>query len=210
MALVMVADPARAVALAITAGAFLSPREERRADALASSPSGGLFVAAHLLARVCVAAFTGAEPATIKVRQDCGRCRGPHGRPVLEGVSGVAVSISHASGAVAVAAAERLVGVDVEARGRELPGAALRRATLTPAEQGAIGASSEPDHEFLRIWTRKEALVKVGAASLDRLLDVDTTSSAPDSVRGFRIQEFETPGHVGAVAARAAVEVRVL
>ncbi|MCX4744837.1 4'-phosphopantetheinyl transferase superfamily protein [Kitasatospora sp. NBC_01287] len=95
--------------------------------------------------------------------------RAVSGQPVVEGASGVAVSISHVRGVVAVAAGTGVggVGVDVE-RIRPVAHEALARRWF-PAAEAAWIAGREPAERsaaFLWLWTQKEALAKARGQGL--------------------------------------------
>ncbi|MFE2199519.1 4'-phosphopantetheinyl transferase family protein [Streptomyces amritsarensis] len=57
----------------------------------------------------------GRPAQSLTVVQSCGSCERPHGRPRLVEAPATAVSLAHARGWVAAAAADGPVGVDVEA-----------------------------------------------------------------------------------------------
>lgn len=81
------------------------------------------------------------------------------GAPYLPGHPGLAVSISHCRQAVAVALNPAgSIGIDIECRRKINP--ELIRRVCTRQEQAAILASDDPEMEFLRYWTRKEAVLK--------------------------------------------------
>jgi hypothetical protein len=54
---------------------------------------------------------------------------------------------------------------------------------LAPAELAAVHADPDPARAFLRLWVRKEALVKVGVASLGGLRGTDLVTSGPPAGR---------------------------
>lgn len=212
--IVMLAAPGTALEVALSAGAGLGERERERAESMNAAATRGLFVAAHLLARVCVAAYAGVDARRVGLVQRCGGCGGPHGLPSVTGAAGVALSLSHTDGAVAVAAGAGAVGVDVERRDRAGPSAALLRSVLTAGERVAVESSAEPALSFLRLWVVKEALVKVGAVTLDRACELDASAAlGADRVirwRGHRVQCFETDDHVAAAASTDPVRFQLL
>lgn len=163
--------------------------------------TGGDEPVARVLARYC-----GGDPVTIE--------RGM-GKPCLVGAGrDMRFSVSHAGGLTLVAvAAGREVGVDVERLGRgrwlSLPGH-----SLTPAEQRSLDAFSGAgrDMAFLRLWVRKEAVLKAvgvglavdpaqvevsGPAEKPALLDVP--ASIGPAAR-WALVELAVPGYVAAVA----------
>ena len=80
-----------------------------------------------------------------------------YGAPYIEG--GPYFSISHCKTAIAVAVSENPIGIDIEVIRTLKP--ELMRKTMSPAEQQRITSSVAPDIEFIRLWTQKEALLKL-------------------------------------------------
>ena len=80
-----------------------------------------------------------------------------HGAPYLE--HGPYFSISHSKQGIAVAVSDTPVGIDIEGM-RKLDDGLVRK-TMNPDEQSRIAASANPSQEFIRLWTRKEAYVKM-------------------------------------------------
>ncbi|GAA4847087.1 4'-phosphopantetheinyl transferase family protein [Kitasatospora terrestris] len=133
------------------------------------------FVAAHLLVRLCAARLLGIEPAEVAFGQLCPGCgqRG-HGRPLLTDRPGVHLSLSHSAGMVAAAAGPVPVGVDVERPAATTAGVEQR--VLAPAEAELVRRHPDPAAAFLRLWVRKEALIKIGRVDLDTLAQVDLSA----------------------------------
>lgn len=105
-------------------------------------------------------------------------------------------NVSHTAGLslIAVAPAGSSVGIDVE-RVRPLPRArAIARRFFTPDEVAAIG---DDEQEFLRRWTRKEALIKAQGAGVWDHLDRVATSDGE-----WRVLDVDAP--IGFIAAAAA------
>ena len=86
-------------------------------------------------------------------------------------IEGVDFSISHCKNAIAVALYDRPVGVDVESfRHAEEP---LLKRTMNPEEQAEVRNATDPTEAFTRLWTRKEAVLKLrGTGLVDNLHDV--------------------------------------
>lgn len=81
------------------------------------------------------------------------------GRPFLPEFAGWSVSISHCRVAVAVAVGKvRGVGIDVESR-RKVSAGLMERA-CTEGELALVKDAADPTMAFLRLWTRKEAVLK--------------------------------------------------
>nr|WP_237419216.1 4'-phosphopantetheinyl transferase superfamily protein [Kitasatospora sp. SID7827] len=132
------------------------------------------YLAAHLLVRYCAAALLGTDPAEVAFGQRCPGCgEATHGRPYLTDRPGTHLSLSHSGGVVAAAAGPVPVGVDVEHLGPRTSDPAALETVLSPAERALVRAHPDPTTAFLRLWVRKEALIKLGRTSLDALAELD-------------------------------------
>jgi 4'-phosphopantetheinyl transferase len=184
----------------------LTPTERVRAGRFRREQDASDFVAAHLLARECAGTQMQRPPAEIIVRQSCSGCgRTDHGAPFVAGASGVAVSLSHSRGVVAAAAVAGVVGVDVERRGRRRPAETLLASVLTADELAHLRTASGRSLAFLRLWVRKEALVKLGDAELDRLDErdvLDLGATTADGRRDWWVREHVDEEAVAAVVWR--------
>ncbi|MBR2450754.1 MAG: 4'-phosphopantetheinyl transferase superfamily protein [Paludibacteraceae bacterium] len=80
-----------------------------------------------------------------------------HGAPYLE--DGPCFSISHCKQGIAVVVSDRPVGIDIEGLRKVDEG--LVRKTMNIVEQAQIAAAANSEQEFIRLWTRKEAYVKM-------------------------------------------------
>ena len=80
-----------------------------------------------------------------------------HGAPYLEDAP--YFSISHCKQGIAVVVSDSPVGIDIEGLRRVDEG--LVRKTMNTQEQAQIAAAANPAQEFIRLWTRKEAYVKM-------------------------------------------------
>lgn len=157
--------------------AILSPDERERASRYRLPHDAALFVTARAVARRLVAAFTGRSPNMVSFALD------RYGKPQPHDAPGLGVSISHAGRLAAVAVAQgACVGIDVEPVARERRVVESVVPLLAPAEQRALEAltGDARAERFLRIWTRKEAVLKV----LGTGLQTDLASFAvPSSLR---------------------------
>ncbi len=154
-------------------GVAFTDTEFERADRLHGQTRADFF-AGHQLVRHCVARLTGSRPAEVVLEQSCDVCGRPgHGRPRIAGRPELHLSLAHSRGVVAAAAGWSPLGIDLEA----LPLPPLRieevAATLSPAELAVVRSAPAPTEAFARYWVRKEALVKLGAADLDGLGQLD-------------------------------------
>lgn len=94
-----------------------------------------------------------------------------HGKPFIKEHPEIHFSISHCRVAAGCLVSNKPCGFDVEyIRKAKLD---LVRYTMNPEEQEAIFAAPYPDIAFTRLWTQKEALLKLkGTGLTDDLHDV--------------------------------------
>ncbi len=116
------------------------------------------FVTAWTLARHVLSRTVGRAPVDLVFTRECVLCGHPsHGKPRLLD-STVDFSLSHAGDRVLLAVSETLlVGVDIEERAR--PIGDLAGQILHPDESGST-------EDLLRVWVRKEALLKASGHGL--------------------------------------------
>ncbi|MDH6710542.1 4'-phosphopantetheinyl transferase [Kitasatospora sp. MAA19] len=213
--------PADAVLRHPEAGEHLLTPVERERAARFRHESGRIdFTAGHVLVRLCAARLLGVPAAAVTLAQQCPDCGlADHGKPYLPDHPGVHVSLSHTRGVVAAGAGFQPVGVDVElaARGGSL-GAVARR-VLSPAELRLVEAAAEPDRAFLRLWVRKESLIKIGRATLDTLASVDLSALPLDVPPGaplrsrhqdLHLLDWTDPEYGAAVAAVSTAAPRII
>jgi 4'-phosphopantetheinyl transferase len=166
------------------------------------------------VARV-LARYLGVEPGAVDVRRD------DRGKPVLGPTHDTVLrfNVSHGGGLSLVAIARsRAVGVDIELL-RSVPAQwALTRAALTVREQQALPVGTrERSYAFLRVWVRKEAILKaagVGLAVEPSLLELTGTRivSVPPALGragSWALTDISLAGHVGAVATEGSTVPRL-
>lgn len=205
----------------------LSADEQARMARLRRPADRDDYLAAHLLLRWCAGSWLEVRPDDIAVVQRCATCGGPHGRPEVAGHPGLHASLAHSRGVVAAAAGPVPVGVDVEAHGRaggsaapHGPGLEVTElgAVLTRAECDAIAGAPEPAVALLRLWARKEGLLKAGVVELEGLAGLDLVAlplDSPPAGGGLRagahgawaVLDWEDEAGVGAVAVPAGTDV---
>jgi len=111
-----------------------------------------------------------------------------HGKPFLKEHPDVHFSISHCKEAVGCYVSDRPCGLDIEhiRKAKE----DLVRHTMSPQEADEIFASPFPDIVFTRLWTQKEAVLKLaGTGIVDDLHGV----LAPERLQGIELQTVENP-----------------
>ncbi|HXP20956.1 MAG TPA: 4'-phosphopantetheinyl transferase superfamily protein [Streptosporangiaceae bacterium] len=144
---------------------LLDDDERERADALQLARHRRRFVAAHGAVRVIIGRHLGTPPAQLRWQY------GPHGKPELaDPPAGLHVSISR-SGALAALAlcSRRRVGVDIQEVPAELDVTRMSARFYPPDEARFVAAAIGHDGQlsrFTRLWTRKEACLKVAGGRL--------------------------------------------
>lgn len=169
--------------LGVSPERLLTADEQERARRYVSEPARDLFVASRALQRVLGGRYLGRPPEEVCIGRRCALCQDPtHGRPYLVG-GGPDFSVSHSGTLVALAyITGHRVGVDVEALDRRTNPDDLAEHVLAPAERSSV--TGLPD--FLRLWTRKEATVKLTGHGL-------TAPLPAVSVTGSRAAVSPTP-----------------
>jgi hypothetical protein len=131
------------------------------------------------------------------------------GRPVIDGL---AVSLSHARGLVAVAASRGgPVGVDVESR-REFEIDGMARRWFDPTEVTWLYRQPDPLDAFLRLWTAKEAVGKalgrgLRGSGLRRPMPLDEGFAAGrPTVAGSLLPSGPVPSELGVVVLQLPVQ----
>lgn len=112
---------------------------------------------------------------------------GEHGKPFLIERPDIHFSISHCREAAACVIADRPIGIDVESLRAFSP--VLLQRTMSTDETVTIQTADEPRRVFIRLWTQKEAYLKLtGTGLVDELPIVLTTAAA----EGYRFDTRES------------------
>ncbi|MBR1543110.1 MAG: 4'-phosphopantetheinyl transferase superfamily protein [Bacteroidaceae bacterium] len=91
---------------------------------------------------------------------------GEHGKPFLAGHPDIHFNLSHCREAAICMIGERPVGIDVESVREYREN--LVRFTMNEAEVAQIEQAERPDVEFIKLWTRKEAVLKLSGEGISR------------------------------------------
>jgi len=144
-----------------------------------------------------------------------------YGKPTLSSDSGVSFNLAHAGEFVVCAlAADRDIGVDIEAERTDIDFTGLASRYFCSAEIRNLEASSRTRRVplFYKYWTLKEAYLKAEGSGLNlSLTEVDTSGVSDDCPgipcapvegvpRGILVQRLEVPlGYAAAVAATGGI-----
>lgn len=119
------------------------------------------------------------------------------GAPYLRDHPELHISLSHCRTAVAAAVShDGPVGIDVESRRRIDEG--LMRRVCTADEQAAIDRSADPTMAFLRLWTRKEAVLKMRGTGIKGFGSM--VHALEDSTPVVEEMDCDSPDTVAALA----------
>lgn len=222
---------------------LLDAGERARAERYVSEPARRLFIASRAAQRVLAARYLHTDPHAVRLHRRCPTCgSADHGRPALPAAPDLDFSVSHTRDLVLLAfRRDGRVGVDVELADRRVdldgpdgPGGSggsggsgrsggLVGASLTATEAAMLptGPPDERRAAFYRLWTRKEAALKltghgltVPLTDLDVAGDLAAVSPVPAGwpARPIRLTDLSlTGGYTAAVATTgtAAVSVRL-
>ena len=116
-----------------------------------------------------------------------------HGKPYIE--RGPFFSISHCKEAIAVALDDQPIGIDVESIRRFDPELVTR--TMNDSEQALIAASETPERVFTRLWTQKEAILKMEGTGIESFEQLQTILS---KYRNIEISTIENEKYIYTIA----------
>jgi 4'-phosphopantetheinyl transferase len=142
--------------------------EERRAARRITEELAVRWRAARGLLRLVASKYLGCDPLEVPITlAPCVHCGEPHGKPVLAG-SRVHINLSHTGDTVMIAVASAPVGADVEPgpSGRDARKLSGRFYSPAEAEWVREAAPDQAGRRFLRLWVRKEAILKATGEGL--------------------------------------------
>jgi 4'-phosphopantetheinyl transferase len=151
-------------AAAADAEPWLSPEERSRADGLAVADVRWTFILSRALQRALGARRLGVPADQVEISRACTHCPdGGHGKPHFVAAPELDYSVSHTQGLIVLAASDNTrVGVDVESGSRAIEPAGMTRLLASESELRTLPAAPELDERvLLRLWARKEAVVKL-------------------------------------------------
>jgi len=138
-----------------------SAREEERFQSFAHEEHRFRWGASRGILREVLGSALGIAPADVVFRY------APHGKPFVDGLR---FNISHSGGRALIALAQVEVGADIELPKPRRTDDIARR-FFAPGENARLFSISAPDArraEFFRLWTCKEAFLKVTGEGLSR------------------------------------------
>jgi 4'-phosphopantetheinyl transferase len=151
--------------VAAGAGSALTEQEQRHAARFVAPAARDHFVASRALQRALGSRLLGITARQVAFDRRCAYCgHDKHGKPRVAQARQIDYSVSHSGTLVALAYAPRgRVGLDLEADERLIdPDMLLPRVATTAERQALVVLPAETRRAaFMRLWTRKEAVVKL-------------------------------------------------
>ncbi|MDQ1069078.1 4'-phosphopantetheinyl transferase family protein [Streptomyces canus] len=179
-----------------TLSRILSAGEVERADRCRFENDRRRFIIAHGALRLILAGCLDVPPEELRLE------RGRHGKPRLAGSSELRFNLSHFGELALVAVTlHREVGVDVDRLRPGLPVEPFAERFFPASDARFVAAAAGPAERaerFLRLWTRKEAVVKAAGARLAQGLGLtvltDTDTDTDVDVYVVRDPSGQIPG----------------
>ena len=165
---------------------LLSIEEQERARRFRVERPRNEFVLTRGTLRSLLAQYLGGTPQGIRFRY------AGHGKPTVEGESGLFFNVSHTRRLALMAfVKQRAIGVDVENVGREVEAERLAERFFSEHERQALSRleGDELQAAFFRCWTRKEAYIKAKGHGLSLPLhqfDVSISEDDRDALLATR------------------------
>lgn len=179
----------------------LSAEERARAASFLSDPARLTFLAARTGVRLALARYTGIPAEKLVLAAD------ENGKPHSVD-TGVHFNLSHSRDVVVAAFSLSPVGVDIEFSGRRAHCVEIARRYFDASE---IAEAEAGPGSFFRLWTSKEAMLKLTGEGLSGGLALAKLArDGRGAVRGreVSISHFEIGGCIGAVASFASLTVK--
>lgn len=122
---------------------------------------------------------------------------GEHGKPTIIGHEDIHFNFSHCKKAVMCFVSDKEVGIDVECLGRG--NESLINYTMNDDEIRQIHNATNPNTEFIKLWTKKEAVLKLTGEGIN---DNMKSVLLPDNTHSIKIITFvnEDKGYAYSIA----------
>lgn len=182
---------------------LLGPSEAVQAAKFQSADARAVFVAGRSGVRRAASLYSKIPASELLVETDA------NGKPFFSNAA-VHFNLSHSGATVVAAFSGSPVGIDIESRGRCRDFVGIARRFFHASEAAAVAQSGDEDH-FLRLWTGKEAMLKLSGEGISGgLQDALPGDDGGGMLRGNRmcIAGFSFEGMIGAVAAFEPAEVK--
>ena len=196
----LVLGPLHVWRLVAADASLLSDAERGHAEKIRSEPARAAFVAGRSGVRRIASLYSKIPPGELVWETAA------NGKPYFANAA-IHFNLSHTGGTVVAAFSGSAVGIDIEPRGRCRDFAGIANRFFHPSEAAAI----KDEEQFLRIWTGKEAMLKLSGEGISGgLADARPGGAGIGNLRGnpVRIAGFSFENIVGAVASFEPAEVK--
>lgn len=171
--------------------ASLSSSERTRARSIISGPAQRRFIVGRAKLRQILSKYCAVEPHVVPILEST------TGKPYLQSpFSGIVFNLSHSADLAIVAVSEQVrLGIDLESRRRKLKALIHAAHWLHPAELRDLRTLTleERQDAFLRLWCRKEAVLKAEGSGLRFPLHSFRVSAAPHRSEVVTWPGFDNP-----------------
>lgn len=137
---------------------LLSPEERARAAGYQAESARLTFTSARSGLRQAASLYTRIPPRDLRIGID------KNGKPFFENAA-LHFNLSHSGSAVVAAFAGFPLGIDIESHGRCRNFVEIARRYFHPSEADRLARCGE-EHEFLRLWSGKEAMLKLSGEGI--------------------------------------------
>jgi len=186
--------------------ASLTSEESLRAEAFLDPLAKAAFVRGRSGLRTVGSWYLGVPPGDLSIETAAG------GKPFYVGEETVRFNLSHCGSNVVAAFASEEIGIDIEDPARITDFLAIAKRYFQPSEnQLILGAGDQGREMFFRIWTAKEALLKLSGQGLAgglELAESDGGSHATLAGQRVFIRHFSRGAVCGAIASFSPFEVK--
>jgi 4'-phosphopantetheinyl transferase len=141
---------------------IISPERREKVLRLHSDHSKIISTMTSVFARECIEKLTGIPAASQHFHYN------EQGKPFLSNIEGLCFNVSHSAGCIAFVHSNKPVGIDVE-RIKTFD-SRLPKRFFTEHERMMLDAAEDKDFEFGRIWTTKEAYIKMKGSTLANMV----------------------------------------
>jgi 4'-phosphopantetheinyl transferase len=182
---------------------ILSEGERLQASKLQSAEAREVFLLARSGVRRAASIYSKIPPGDLLWQTN------ENGKPFFANAA-VRFNLSHSGSTVVAAFSDSEVGVDIETRGRCRDFVAIANRFFHPCEAEAVSRARD-EGQFLRLWTGKEAMLKLSGAGISGgLCDARPGEENAGTLNGNAVclSRFSFDRIVGAVASFQPTEVK--
>lgn len=181
----------------------LSPAEKEHAARFHQKKDAQQYILTRSILRILLAETLSLQPPEIDIVTT------DYKKPVLSNNNSIHFNVSHSENLAVIAIAHQRIGIDVEFLKPGFEYHTVAAYAFSDAELDHLAKSTDPQQEFFRLWTRKEAFLKgLGAGLINELKLIsclDAANAIPAVIEGINADwELRTlslsPGYIMSIA----------